>query len=317
MVLADTDRTDTGLAAVALHRALGRCGVDVRTVALGPGRLGGLDALLPVLGHSRGSMASRLQLRREQGWADVVLAHGAPAASVAVRAAQRGGPPVRAVGVVDDPALAMPGDLPVIVAERPEVSRRQRDAARARLGIEPGAAVLWWAAGPAVHGLDRVADRAADLGATVVGGDGASGAGPDGVDGEVALAAADVALHPGPPAVEVPQDLLTAATAGLALLAPGGAGLAEVLDATTGAVLGARSGVPSDLDARLTADLDARLTADVTAAGLADGLAALGDAAQRRRRGSEARRRILAAHGWQAHGPRWAAALAAVAASAR
>jgi glycosyltransferase involved in cell wall biosynthesis len=73
-LVTDTDRRGAQVFASDLHAALVRRGRDVRTVALAPGRVGGLE--LPVLGPSRRSLATVRALRREIASAAVVVAHG-------------------------------------------------------------------------------------------------------------------------------------------------------------------------------------------------------------------------------------------------
>ena len=73
-VVTDTDRRGAQVFATDLHAALERQGRAVRTVALAPGHVGGLD--LPVLGPSRRSAATLRALRREITSADVVVGHG-------------------------------------------------------------------------------------------------------------------------------------------------------------------------------------------------------------------------------------------------
>jgi hypothetical protein len=75
-VIADTDRSEHSTAILELHRRLARLGVQMRTVALGPGRRGGLDSMVPVLSPAARSLAAVTQLRREQRWADVVVCWG-------------------------------------------------------------------------------------------------------------------------------------------------------------------------------------------------------------------------------------------------
>lgn len=112
-VLGDTDASELSLGALDLHRALGADGVEMRTVALGPGAHGGLDHLLPVLGPSSRSMAATLQLRREQRWADVVMCFGAQAA-----VAQR---------------RTLPGSLPVVVVLADDETRSGPSPRRSRV----------------------------------------------------------------------------------------------------------------------------------------------------------------------------------------
>jgi glycosyltransferase involved in cell wall biosynthesis len=73
-VVTDTDRRGAQLFAADLHDALARSGRDVRTVALAPGAVGGLD--LPILAERRLSARSLRVLRKEISRASVVIAHG-------------------------------------------------------------------------------------------------------------------------------------------------------------------------------------------------------------------------------------------------
>jgi glycosyltransferase involved in cell wall biosynthesis len=73
-VVTDTDRRGAQVFALDLHDAFTRCDQDVRTVALAPGQVGGLQ--LPTLGARRLSPQSLLGLRREIDTASVVIAHG-------------------------------------------------------------------------------------------------------------------------------------------------------------------------------------------------------------------------------------------------
>lgn len=54
-------------------------------MALAPGQVGGLDGAVPVLGPTSASLASLLQLGREQRWADSVVCFGFAAARAHVR----------------------------------------------------------------------------------------------------------------------------------------------------------------------------------------------------------------------------------------
>ena len=54
-------------------------------MALAPGQLGGLDGTVPVMGPTPSSLASLLQLGREQRWADSVVCFGFAAARSHVR----------------------------------------------------------------------------------------------------------------------------------------------------------------------------------------------------------------------------------------
>ncbi len=79
IVLADTGGSDLNNNALSLHRGLHREGFEVRTIALAPAPHGGLDEVVPVLAPTTRSLASVMQLRREQRWADVIICAGAAA----------------------------------------------------------------------------------------------------------------------------------------------------------------------------------------------------------------------------------------------
>jgi glycosyltransferase involved in cell wall biosynthesis len=83
-VITDTDRRGAQVFAIDLQGAFERAGVEVRTVALAPGSVGGLD--VPVLGARRVSRRSLAALRAEMRTARVVAAHGSttlPACAIA------------------------------------------------------------------------------------------------------------------------------------------------------------------------------------------------------------------------------------------
>ena len=83
-VVSDTDRRGAQVSAVDLGAVLVRQGRTVTTVALAPGRQGGLD--LPVLGDTAMSVPTLRALRAAMRDADVVLAHGSttlPACAIA------------------------------------------------------------------------------------------------------------------------------------------------------------------------------------------------------------------------------------------
>lgn len=73
-VITDTDLRGAQLFARVLHGPLARRGHLVRTVALAPGTVGGLD--LPVLGCSGRDLHTLAALRRLMQGADVAIAHG-------------------------------------------------------------------------------------------------------------------------------------------------------------------------------------------------------------------------------------------------
>jgi len=83
-ILQDTDATDQHVAALELHSGLTHAGVEVRTLALGPGAMGQLAMSVPVISPSRHSIAAYTQLRAEQRWADALILQGSHAAEVAV-----------------------------------------------------------------------------------------------------------------------------------------------------------------------------------------------------------------------------------------
>lgn len=116
-VLPDTDASEGNLAAIELHGDLAAAGVEVRTLALGPGRVGQLAGSVPVIAPSKRSLAAHTQLRAEQRWADVVLLRGAEVAAVSALA---GGSITRIMVLWNEP-------------------QRWADGARAPLGARRGA----------------------------------------------------------------------------------------------------------------------------------------------------------------------------------
>lgn len=86
--IGDTDVEPAHVAALALHRALSAHGVEVRTLALAPGRHGGLEQDVPAVAPSRRSLAARGQVRAESRWADVVVLHGTRALTMATTPAR-------------------------------------------------------------------------------------------------------------------------------------------------------------------------------------------------------------------------------------
>jgi glycosyltransferase involved in cell wall biosynthesis len=73
-VVTDTNRRGAQVFATDLHEGFERQGLVVRTVALAPGDVGGLD--LPVLGARRRDVATLRALRRELRQASIAIAHG-------------------------------------------------------------------------------------------------------------------------------------------------------------------------------------------------------------------------------------------------
>jgi len=79
-VTTDNDRRGAQIFAGDLHTGLADLGCDVETVALAPGRVGGLD--FPPLGSRRRSLRTITALRSRSRHADVVIAHGSTALPV-------------------------------------------------------------------------------------------------------------------------------------------------------------------------------------------------------------------------------------------
>lgn len=265
-VLAGTDADDDALGALVLHDALAGLGVEVRTVALGPGRRGGLDTEVPVLAPSTRSPAARFQLRRERTWADVVVAVGAAAGP----ALDRDGPPVvvvpgAALGRwrdrppsarlrrrVDGAAVVVVADaddvgtvarvlsaappvavLAAAVPDGPPVSPAARQAARGLLGLPADGAVARFAEDPRRPTVDAAAAVAAAASAGVA----LLGVSPEDRSGERAewvAAAADVAVAVSPADGGPPRGLLLAARDGCALVAPARGAAAGLVDERTG-----------------------------------------------------------------------------------
>ncbi len=94
-LIGDTDVLGAHLAALALHRGLVEHGIEVRTLALSPGRRGGLEQDVPAIAPNRWSLAARGQVLAESKWADVVVVHAPRALTLATLAPRRGpSPPV-------------------------------------------------------------------------------------------------------------------------------------------------------------------------------------------------------------------------------
>jgi hypothetical protein len=90
-LIGDTDADLPQLAAVALHRALASSGLEVRTLALAPGRAGGLEQDVPAMAPSRRSFAARGMVTGESRWSDVVVLHAPRALTSATAPSRRGG----------------------------------------------------------------------------------------------------------------------------------------------------------------------------------------------------------------------------------
>ncbi|WP_255626090.1 glycosyltransferase [Dermatobacter hominis] len=141
-VLADTDDRDDGRAALDLHRSLTAAGVEIRTLALAPGRQAGLAGVVPTMSPSARSLAAHTQLRREQRWADVVVLRGeAPAAAAGLAPIRSAPPTVLALGSeaerwLDGPVPSRAARL-VGRADAIVVTSEADAAVGSRWGIEP------------------------------------------------------------------------------------------------------------------------------------------------------------------------------------
>lgn len=153
LVLPDTDASADNERVLKLHRDLAAAGIEVRTVAIGPGPRGGLDAAVPVLAPSRRSPAAITQLRREQRWADVVACSGGRAARVQALGGSR-------------------RRVPVVVLPRQDWSPGPGDELRSRSGLRGATVVESWM--PAESWVEFFSACAAGSGA---------GGGPAGGDG--------------------------------------------------------------------------------------------------------------------------------------
>jgi hypothetical protein len=286
-VLSDTDDSDDSRFALDLHARLTDRGLEVRTMALGPGHRGGLESRVPVMSPSRRSIAAHTQLRREQRWADVVVLRGEGPAMTAGLARVRAAPPavvalgeearrwaqhpvpararrlvergIAALVVTDHPAAVAvaaplgrhPQDLvviPVGVDVRPPVtSAAARRVAREVLGLPADGVVARFVGLAGPDDGARIAHGAASRAGVPL-------VGPHDGDTDVVAAAADVAVLPTRRTCGPPRGLLLAARDANALVAPADGGLAALVDEHTGVVC------PADEDA-VTAALEA-LAAD-------------------------------------------------------
>jgi len=109
-VLGHNDRDGVGQASLELHRELARRGMQVRTLALAPGREAGLSAVVPTMSPSARSLAAHTQLRREQRWADVVILRGQVPAAAAGLSRMSGAPPT-VLALTDEPEVW--SDVPI------------------------------------------------------------------------------------------------------------------------------------------------------------------------------------------------------------
>jgi hypothetical protein len=102
-LIGDTDVAMPQLAALALHRAMSSSGLEVRTLALCPGRRGGLEQDVPAVAPGRRSFAARGQVVHESRWADVVVLHAPRALTAATLPSRRSGPVPVVVAVWEAP----------------------------------------------------------------------------------------------------------------------------------------------------------------------------------------------------------------------
>ena len=295
-VLADTDDVDDSRFSLDLHAALATGGLEVRTMALGPGRVGGLESVVPVMSPSRRSIAAHTQLRREQRWADVVLLRGEAPASVAGLAFIGGGPPIvvalgeearrwtdgpvpsrirrlvdrgATVVVTDDASAAVAGPLGLaseavhvvpfgVALPSPPTTPAQRTAARSMLGLPAGAPVAR-VLGPRRSGGAATARHAASRAGIAVVDD-------DAGDPEVVTAAADIAVSADQHWSGPSRELLLAGRDGSALVAPSVGATAHLVDDTTGVSAGPDADSLADALERLGAEPDQCRTRGAAAA---------------------------------------------------
>lgn len=154
-VLPDTDDSPQNRSALALHGALAAAGLQPRTLALAPGRTGGLAATVPVMAPARRSLAAFTQLRAESRWADVVIFRG-------VRSLPPGAPRCTGLPFV---LLSDGAPIPDVVVERLARGRRLGllvDDASAAVSARDGVAVR-------VVPAAATEDERADLLASVIG----------------------------------------------------------------------------------------------------------------------------------------------------
>lgn len=171
-------------------------GVSVRTLALAPGRRGGLDDVVPVVAPTVRAFMAAGPFRDEARWADVVLLVGDADDATDSRRWRRDIPPV----VVDR------GDEPIAVPLATPTTPAARAAARRELGVDESEFVqleLDAGARPGEHSELR---RAA---------------------ADVAVVRVDTPTRPG-------RAFLLAAGSGLPVVAPAGAGLDAFVDDATG-----------------------------------------------------------------------------------
>jgi hypothetical protein len=334
-VLADTDATAANTAAIELHTTLSGAGLEMRTLALAPGRFGALADTVPAIAPGRRSIAAHTQLHAEQRWADVVVLHGAAAATVAALA---GGEVPRLLVLRDEPqrwdegarvpararrvarhcaaivvgwSAAVPGaarhlGVPVDrvhqastpVASMAPPAPAARAAARAALGVADSQLAVRLVGKPAVRGGWATALTEA-LGEKVV----VLGVRAPEQPSAAQLSAGQLA------AGQLSDDQrreLEQAAADVVVVADGAGGLSpEVLrTVASGAVLVAPSS-PA-LDALLQDDLTGRvLPTPVTAEQLVAVVASLDDPGVRSSLGDAARAAVFAQHGTERVRGRW------------
>ncbi len=92
-LLGDTRTSLANLSALDLHHRLAGAGREVRTLALAPGRGGGLEQDVPTLAPVRRSLAAANQVSNETRWSDLVVLHGERALTLATSPGRMSGTP--------------------------------------------------------------------------------------------------------------------------------------------------------------------------------------------------------------------------------
>jgi hypothetical protein len=147
-LIGDTDVVPSQVAALSLHRELVALGLEVRTLALAPGRRGGLEQDVPAIAPGRRSFAARGQVFHESRWADVVVVHAPRALTPATVPSRRsGGPPVVLAFWAAPPSGVAAGwsaesRLVRIAARVVVASESVAAAVRARYGRDHGVVVV-------------------------------------------------------------------------------------------------------------------------------------------------------------------------------
>jgi len=272
-VVTDTDRRGAQVFATDLHEAMRSLGHEVRTVALAPGSVGGLD--VPVLGQQRMSVGSLRALRSEATAANVVVAHGSttlPACAISTAGTGSAQTVSELFGVPEAKVRVVPNGVPTASFRVADHAGRQ--AARRRFGLDlDRSTVLSLGALAPEKGVDLAVRALGDLpGAQMlVVGDGPERASLTALANQVAperivftgsiddpadaYAAADVVALPSRGGDSMPAVLIEAGLCGLPTVSTPVEGIPEiVLDGETGCL------VPVGEHAALTRTLGALLT---------------------------------------------------------